>query len=484
MRLTAADAMMTQIEALAFVPAVTKSMCHPGQRRANWGMWSLFAWLFVIVTVDGMGQCPVANPDEDLPPPLPTVPSSTRQGEPRLPESGYLSNTSYASAYFGFEMELPIPVDGHRIMMPLMPPGQHALLALGFQEGRRTGTLLITASEPNHFFPEMSDEERKAEFQAWAKSQAPTQHRILPPDWLTRSGKFYHIAKHKGDMTTVQYWTFIKNYLIRVKVASNDASFLHKSKEAVDGIKFYCAQEDGTLINEAGKVVPTPGEGYQGPTIPTSVVDTALSDKPALDEIVRGDIAPGTYHNDEIGMTYTYPTTWDASKGEPDPAAKDDAAQRTRDVLDACSLTLLRLTPPPAEGANAGGRVITLRAIDQTCLGLPAPASVTDHFGAEELGAYLTMLGATGELRSTSVASREGQVFAEYSGVLGERAEGQPLGHRQNEAVAVTRHRKLLLVWSWVASNAAGLRAMPKTSVSFEDAPPIDLVPAAMVAKP
>jgi hypothetical protein len=281
----------------------------------------------------------------------------------------------------------------------------------------------------------------------------------------------------------VQYWTFIKNYLIRVKVASNDSSFLHKSKEAVDSIKFYCAQEDGTLINEEGKVVLTPGEGYQGPTIPTSVINAALSDKPALEQIVRGDIASGTYHNEEIGITYTYPATWQASKGEPGLPAKDDAAQRTRDALDACSLTLLQLTSPATESANAGSRSITLRAIDQTCLGLPAPASVTDYFGAEELGAYLAMLGATGELRSTNVASREGHVFAEYSGVLGDHAEGQPLGQRQNEAVAVTRHRKLLLVWSWIAPNSAELAAMPKTSVSFEDAPPIDLVPAAVLAK-
>jgi len=459
-------------------------MCHKGYRRRQWGERSLLALLFVLVTVAGMNaQCPVADTDEDLPPPLPTVPSSTRQGEPRIPESGYLSNTSYTSAYFGFVMDLPIPLEGHRIMMPLMPPGQHALLALGFQEGHRTGTLLITASEPNSPVQEMSDEERKAEFQAWAKSQAPAQHPILPPDWLTRTGKFYHIAKHKGDITTVQYWTFIKNYLIRVKVTSSDPSFLRKSKEAVDGIKFYCAQGDGTLINEQGKVVPTPGEGYQGPTIPTSVVDAALSEKPALEQIVRGEIAPGKYRNDEIGVTYTYPTTWEASKGEPDPAAKDAASQRTRDVLDACSLTLLRLTPPATADANTVGRLITLRAIDQTCLGLPAPASVSDHLGAEELGAYLTMLGATGELRSTNVASHEGHVFAEYSGIVGQHAEGEPLGQRQNEAVVVTRHRKLLLVWSWIAANSAELAAMPKTSVSFEDAPPLDLAPAAIVAK-
>ena len=79
------------------------------------------------------------------------------------------SESSYASTYFGFVIDLPIALDGHRVMLPLMPPGQHALLAIGFQEGRRSGTFLITASEPPNPLHEMSEDERKAEFQAWSK---------------------------------------------------------------------------------------------------------------------------------------------------------------------------------------------------------------------------------------------------------------------------------------------------------------------------
>ena len=454
------------------------------QSRVDLAAWPFLTVLVVVLlAAEAAGQCPANNLDDDMPPDLPTVTSSTRYGEPRIPESGYLANTTYASTYFGFVMNLPIPVDGHRIMMPLMPRGQHALLALGFQLGRRSGTLLITASEPSNPTQEMTDEERQAEFQAWAKSQAPSQHRILPPDWLTRTGKFYHLTKHRGDVTTIQYWTFIKNYLIRVKVSSNDATFLRRTKETVDGVKFYCAQQDGTLIDEQGKIVSTPGEGYQGPTIPTSVVDSALANKPALEEILPGETAAGVYRNEEIGLTYTYPATWEVEKEQPDPSAKDETAQRARDVLDACSLTLLRLKPAPPESAKVDERMIILRAIDQTCLGLPAPTSVTDNFGAEELGAYLTMLGANGELRSSSVTLHNGQLFAEYSGVLGEHTEARPLGHRDPEAVAVTRHRKLLLVWSWVAPSTAELAAMPKSTVRFEDSAPIDLLPAALIAK-
>ncbi len=437
---------------------------------------SLSSVLTVLViaacAVSMSAQCPVNNPDDDVPPPLPLVESSTRLGEPRIPESGYLSNTSYASTYFGFMMDLPMSVEGHRIMMPLMPPGQHALLALGFQEGHRTGTLLITASEPKNPIHEMTEEERKAELFAWAKGEP--RHEITPPDWLTRTGRFYHIAKHSGDTTTVQYWTFIKNYLIRIKVASNDAAFLRKTKDAVAGVHFYCAQEDGTLINEEGDPVSPPGEGYEGPTIPTSIVDAALNEKPALEQIERGSSTPGTYRNEGIGLTYTYPTTWEGTKYQADAATKDESAQRALDALDACSLMLLQLAP-----AKADGRMITLRAIDQTCLGLPAPAAETDHLGAEELGAYLQMLGEFGELRSTSLKLYDDHLFAEYSGFMAEHPGGEPLGQRRVQAVAVTRHRKLLLVWTWTARNSADLVAMPKTSVSFEDAAPIELVPAA-----
>ena len=451
----------------------------PITRALQRGSVAILMWLALTGWL--AAQCPVSNLDDDMPPALPTVNSSTRRGEPRLPESGYLSNTSYASTYFGFVFDLPLPLEGHRLMMPLMPKGQHALLAIGFQQGRRFGTLLITASEPNAPTHEMTESERQAEFQAWAKGQ-PRHEMISPPDWLTRTGRFYHISQHKGDATTVQYWTFIKNYLIRVKIESNDRDFLAGTKLAVGGVRFLCAQEDGTLLDANGKIVPTPGEGYQGPTIPTAVVDAALDEKPALEQIETGEVSAGVYRNPDIGLIFKYPTMWESAKDLPDPPAKDAAGQRARDALEACSLLLLQLAPPASE-AKSGGRGITLRAIDQTCLGLPAPASVTDRLGAESLGAYLQMLGAFGELRSTNLAMRGGHLFAEYSGVVGEHPESQPLGQRRNEAVAITRHRKLLLVWSWIAPSAAELPTLPKTSVSFEGDAPIDLVAAAIAAQ-
>lgn len=433
-----------------------------------------------LLAVTATGQCPVSNPDDDLPPPLPTVISSTRSGEPRIPESGYLANTSYSSTYFGFVIDLPIEVSGHRIMLPLMPPGQHALLAIGFQEGHRSGTFLITASEPPNPLHEMTEDERKAEFQAWSKGEPSRE--IRPPDSLTRTGHWYHVSQHKGDVTTVQYWTFIKNYLIRVKASSNDAGFLHKSKEAVGGVRFYCAQEDGTLIDEQGKIVPTQGEGYRGPTIPTSIVDTALEEKPALELLQRGELGKSTYRNDELGVMVEYPITWNAGHDDPAPPAEGAIAQRTHDALDACSLLLLRLTPA-AESAGSNGQSILLRAVDQACLDLPAPASATDRVGADELAAYLQVLGVLGEMRSTKLVAHDDQLFAEYSGVTGEHSPGEPLAARRVQAAAVTRHRKTLLVWTWNAGSQAELLAMPSISLTLEGGAAIRLAPD-NIAKP
>ena len=68
--------------------------------------------------------------------------------EALLPESAYLSNTAYTNVFFGFGLDLPIAVQGHLVRLPLMPERQHALLAIAYQDGDRSGSLTIDAIEP------------------------------------------------------------------------------------------------------------------------------------------------------------------------------------------------------------------------------------------------------------------------------------------------------------------------------------------------
>ena len=71
--------------------------------------------------------------------------SSKSSAEALLPESGLLTDDTYTNLYFGFSFHLPLSIHGHRLMLPLSPPGEHALFAMGFQDNRRYGTLEITA---------------------------------------------------------------------------------------------------------------------------------------------------------------------------------------------------------------------------------------------------------------------------------------------------------------------------------------------------
>ncbi len=70
-------------------------------------------------------------------------------GELLLPEDANLSDTTYTSRYFGFALDLPLTAQGHQIMLPLMPEGQHALLAIGYQDGGRSGSMTVNAIEPS-----------------------------------------------------------------------------------------------------------------------------------------------------------------------------------------------------------------------------------------------------------------------------------------------------------------------------------------------
>ena len=60
------------------------------------------------------------------------LPAHNAPHEPLLPESGYLSNTTYTNNYFGFSLDLPITAQGHLVKLPLMPreatrPARHRI---------------------------------------------------------------------------------------------------------------------------------------------------------------------------------------------------------------------------------------------------------------------------------------------------------------------------------------------------------------------
>jgi hypothetical protein len=422
-------------------------------------------------------QCPAIDPDA---PPKPPSPNAT--SEELLPENGHLSNTTYTSDYFGFAFDLPIAAQGHLIMLPLMPERQHALLALGFENGSHSGTITITAMEPRPGLEAPTPQQQQQEFNNWAAAGSPQPGRTLRypiPDYMLRTtGRFYSSVRHKGENYAALYSTRIKNYNLKILVASNNQDFLQKSKHAIAAAHFYCTQDDGTLTSADGKPVKPEGDPYMGPTVPTSLADAAVKAKPALEDIPLGGVSGGVYRNPDLGLQYELPKGWDVSQAEGnDDPPRDATALREHEFLHACSKTLLRIAQHASGDAaqQATRPTIILRALDPSCLVMRIPSSISDKNAVDNISASLEVLSEFGKIGSDELVSISDHLFMVFHGTVASPAPNEELAQRLSQVIYATLHHEVLFVWSLMAPTAADLNAMPTTGITLDGTQSIDL---------
>ncbi len=432
--------------------------------------------LCFVATLGAQCRLPEIDPDA---PPKPPSPQAT--SEELLPESGHLSNTTYISDYFGFAFDLPIAAQGHLIMLPLMPERQHALLALGFESARHAGTITITAIEPRPGLEAPTPQQQQQEFNNWASSGSPqgrALHYPIPDYMLHSTGRFYYSVRHKGENYAALYSARIKNYNIKILVASNDQDFLRKAKHGIGEAHFYCTQDDGTLTTTDGKPVKPEGDPYTGPTVPTSLATAAVKDKPALGSIPLGGVSGGVYRNPDLGLQYEIPKGWEVSQAEAsaDPP-RDVTALREHEFLHACSKTLLQVAQHGSAGdAHQAPRpTIILRALDPSCLVMRVPSSLTDKDAVANISASLEVLSEFGEIGSDELVSISDHLFMVFSGTVASSPSNDELAQRLSQVIYATLHHKVLLVWSLMAPTSADLNAMPTTGITLDGAQPIDL---------
>jgi hypothetical protein len=103
------------------------------------------------------------------------------------------------------------------------------------------------------------------------------------------------------------------------------------------------------------------------------------------------------------------------------------------------------------------------------------PASVGDMRIANEISAELELSSEFGEIKSDELISLEDRLFVVFRGTIGLRAPDEVLSRRMSEALFVTQHHNLLLMWSLMAPTSAELDTMPPSSINFEGSPPIRL---------
>jgi hypothetical protein len=406
------------------------------------------------------------------------LPNRAGPHQPILPESGYLSDTTYTNEFFGFALDLPIAAQGHLVKLPLMPERQHALLAIAYQNGDRSGSLTIDAMEPREGLEGFSAQQQQRQLNTRAPGAIQTgaqgepqlqpqvgpqgtleltpQTRLATPQFEAPAARFHSSVRHSGEKYTALYWTQIKNYKVGVLIATNDKEFLQKSKRALAAALFYCTADDGTLATKDGKLVTPEGERYEGPTVPTWRADAAIQSQPGL-EIPSGEVSAGVYRNSALGLQYEVPKGWDVLPTHNSGAPPADLAWlREFEFLHACSRTLLRLAPHGSGDAAVPSHqpTILLRALNPACLSMPTPASLNDKKVAEEIGASLEALSEFGQVASHELVSISDHLFMVFHGTIAVPDEGIQLAQRMSQTMFATRHNKMLLLWSFILKTA------------------------------
>ncbi len=403
-----------------------------------------------------------------------TANSSKSPAESLLPESGLLTDDAYSSLYFGFSLRLPIPLQGHRLMLPIRLPGEHALLAIGFQDSLRYGTFVITAGGRHEEDHRMTPEQAQARENEIAHSMpgtvAPDLPKFTPPPV-----HFKRIDKHSGDVRGTQFSARIRDYTVHFTVQTNDKTFLDKSHKAVAGVRVFCTDGAGSFFTADGKPFRPEGAVTNGPTIPTAIVDEAIRSRPAEQTIPAGTFEEGKFQIPELDFSYSLPGGWLLSQQPPAPAedpGSDELAQRLDYLWRACART-----PLWAQGGASGVAKLELRVLDQSCLGLPFPASATDALGSESLGEYLQMLGAFGQIKSNRLVQAGGRLFSVYVGTTATGPAVHNLEQRDADVIVTTRYNKLIFAWRWSTPTESELRQVPASEARFGSTAPIAVGP-------
>ena len=427
-------------------------------------------WLFACCA-SLRAQCPARSSGAPM--------RSDQPGEPLLPEAGLLTDDTYTNLYFGFTLHLPISVSGHRLMVPITLPGEHALLAIGFQQNSRYGTLKITAGgrrDENHknMTPEQA-QQREDEMARGKGDATPTYRFDLTPPAV----HLKRMERHSGEVHGTQYSARLRDYTVRFTIQTNDPAFLKKARESVSGLRVFCTDDAGRFLARDGRAFVPEGTPTTGPTIPTAVVDQAISARPA-EHIPAGSVIRSSLQIPDLQFAYALPSGWtvvNVPEAE-DEGRGDTLSERLLFLWKSCARTLLR-----ASGGPNGAMHLELRALDQSCLALPFPASASDTLHAEALGEYLQMLGRFGEIASNRLVQAGGRPFVVYEGTVTEGHAAQNLENREVESIVVTRYNRLLYVWRWIAPTMSELRRVVGSQVQFGNGMAVAIGPEMSISR-
>ncbi len=443
-----------------------------GRIPARAAVGSIIALGLVCLATGAFAQTPSAA---DL---APATGQNPAQAPPKLlPESGTLTGEDYRNPYYEFAFEFPAiassgNVERRFMHTDLMSPGAHALLSVLFRNGEISTEIGIQSwdeSSGHTLDAVKAAKEEASEIQRHGRivTRGPREVRaakgvtmLYLEEWSFRADRSVHVL-----------FLVRKQHLIRIVAVTNDAQTEAFGKWFIKAIRF----EDFAA--------PPGAQAYNGPTVPTSLVDDALTGKAGLklpsDAKVEGD----SWVSAALGLRYRLPKGW-----KPRSAATPDLfvryhplllegtiPQREQELLRACSRPLLEATASanraPGTPSSEEPPSLTILAADATCLALPFP-EVGDETSIGEFVSALALFQDFGEVRTTNYLIVAGRLFFDVRGLVSYRLSGSRFTNRRAQAVYLTERPvagggRQVLFWFFTAAHESEIPGFSKIGVEF-----------------
>jgi hypothetical protein len=308
--------------------------------------------------------------------------SQAERGPAPIPETGYISDSRYVNAFFGFSLTLPQDIDFRDFVLP--PLGKSRSI-FGVQTQRNGLTALRVSATQSVGNP--TDEARKAA--AGVKGGSVKKVEIGGREfWKSESEE----SSRAGTMHTLMYATTMSGYTLQFMVVSYDGKLAKELRHSVESITFVDPAQAKVLAGNNARLFPAKTEGTShAPVSPTHIA-----------QLNPGIVSANTYTNNTLGFSFQFPAGWIvADKATQDKVVEaghqfaygnDPAAAREHEVATECGRILLSTTQYP-EGTRTDGvnPLVGIMAFDSDCLpGMHLPSSINDQQVLRQLGMQMS----------------------------------------------------------------------------------------------
>jgi hypothetical protein len=296
-----------------------------------------------------------------------------------IPETGYVSRSSYVNAFFGFLLPLPQDADFRDLALPTKG-SSHSIF--GLQTQRKGLTALIVSASQSTGDP--AEEARKAA--AGGKGASVKQVEIGGREfWKSESED----RKPPGTMHTAIYASTMRGFTLQFMVVSFDGKLSKELQHSIESLTFVDPAQAKALAGKDARLFPArPGGAVTLPAVSPEHIA----------QLNPGTVSGNTYTNNVLGFSFQFPAGWVvADKATQDKVMEaghqfaygsDPAAAREHEMEQECGRMLLSATQYP-EGSKTDevNPLVAIMALDSGCLpGAHLPNSISDSDAIRQLG--------------------------------------------------------------------------------------------------